>query len=110
GLGQVVDAAMVDGAAQLISAQLALFSRGRWRSDEMLDGSAPYYRCYRCSDGRWLAVGAVEPKFYRAFLDAIGADPALLRSQFDRQTWAATSAALAALIECRSRSEWLQRF
>jgi len=110
GLGQVVDAAMVDGAAQLLSAQLALFSRGRWPSDEMLDGSAPYYRCYRCADGRSLAVGAVEPKFYRAFLDTVGADPALVTSQFDRQTWAATSGALAALVECRSRSEWLERF
>ena len=110
GLGQVVDAAMVDGAAQLVSAQLALFSRGRWPGDEMLDGSAPYYRCYRCADGRWLAVGAVEPKFYRAFLHAVGADPGLLPSQFDRGTWAATSGALAALIEGRSRSEWLERF
>ena len=112
GAGQVVDAAMVDGAAQLIAAQLALFNRGRWRANgtDLLDGSAPFYRCFRCADGRHLAVGAVEPKFYVAFLSGLGADPALAAIQFDEGTWAATSDSLAAIVASRSRDEWVEHF
>jgi alpha-methylacyl-CoA racemase len=112
GRGQVVDAAMVDGAVQLISAQLAQFNQGRWlrKGSDVLDGSAPFYRCYRCADGRWLAVGAIEPKFYRTFLDRIDADPSLIASQFDEAKWAETSEQLAATFRTLPRAEWLTRF
>jgi alpha-methylacyl-CoA racemase len=109
GVGQVVDAAMVDGAAQLISAQLAMFSRGQWRPNgaDLLDGSAPFYGVYRCADGRSIAVGAVEPKFYRALLALIGADPELASIQFDESTWPATRERLQNIFFTRPRDVWV---
>jgi alpha-methylacyl-CoA racemase len=112
GRGQVVDAAMVDGAAQLISAQLAMFSRGRWRPNgaDLLDGSAPFYGVYRCADGRCIAVGAVEPKFYRSLLANVGAEPELASTQFDESTWPATRARLQQLFATRPRDTWMGLF
>ena len=85
GRGQVVDAAMVDGAALLLSAQLAEFSDGQWqgRGGSTLSGAAPFYGAYECSDGRWFAVGAIEPRFYAAFLQALGLGDVALESQYD---------------------------
>ena len=73
GLGQVVDAAMVDGAALLLAAQLHDFNTGVWkgRGQANLSGVAPFYSTYHCLDGGWFAVGAIEQRFYRAFLDTI---------------------------------------
>jgi alpha-methylacyl-CoA racemase len=75
GKGQVVDAAMTDGAAMLMSMLYGMRATGRWPADRagnILDGSAYFYRCYRCSDGAWMAVGAIEPAFRRLFLEKLG--------------------------------------
>ena len=67
GRGQVVDAAMVDGAALLMAPIYAMMARGRWQAERganMLDGAAPWYDTYECADGRWLAVGPIEPQFF----------------------------------------------
>jgi alpha-methylacyl-CoA racemase len=75
GKGQVVDAAMVEGAGLLMSAIYGLHAKGRWsaqRASNLLDGSAYFYRCYETRDGQWMSVGAIEPQFRKLFLDGIG--------------------------------------
>jgi alpha-methylacyl-CoA racemase len=82
GIGQVVDAAMCDGAASLMTHFFALHSQGRWtarREDNLLDGGAPFYRTYRCADGRFVAVGPIEAQFFAVLRDRLGHDDALVR-------------------------------
>jgi alpha-methylacyl-CoA racemase len=111
GQGQVVDAAMTDGAA-LLSAMLYGFrARGQWtlgREENMLDGGAHYYRSYECADGRCVAIGAIEPQFYALLLQKCGiTDPGLLQHQDDdRSRWPEFRQRLAALFKTRSRDEW----
>jgi alpha-methylacyl-CoA racemase len=108
GVGQVVDAAIVDGAALLTLPQLALLANGRWRggADEMLNGHAPFYGTYECADGRWVSVGAVEPKFYANLLDLLGLDAALLDLQDDRTSWPSVRALVAARFGAHPREHW----
>jgi len=90
GMGQVVDAAMVDGSALLMTMIQGLAARGLWtdrRDDNLLDGAAPFYRCYRTSDDRFVAVGALEPQFYAALVAGLGLDEADLPGQYDRSGW-----------------------
>lgn len=87
GKGQVVDAAMVDGSSVLIQMMWAMRATGMWtdtRGANMLDGGAPYYDTYECADGRYVAVGAIEPQFYAAMLAGLGLDAAELPPQNDR--------------------------
>jgi alpha-methylacyl-CoA racemase len=110
GAGQVVDAAMTDGTAIQLALVHGLLAQGRWsgeRGANMFDGGAPYYRAYRCADGRFVAVGCVEPQFYAATLRVLGltGDP-LFAKQHDRDAWPAMSARLAALFGTRTRDEW----
>jgi alpha-methylacyl-CoA racemase len=110
GQGQVVDAAMTDGAA-LLSAMLYGFrGRGQWslgREQNMLDGGAHYYRTYECADGRCVAIGAIEPQFYALLLQKCGiTDPDLLQQQDDRSRWPEFRQRLAALFKTRSRDDW----
>jgi len=113
GQGQVVDAAMVDGASLL--AQLVWGLRGqRLWSDEpdsnLLDGHAPFYDTYPCADGRYVAVGALEPQFYAALLAGLGLDPAELPDQQDRAGWPVLRARLGAVLATRTRDEWAAVF
>jgi alpha-methylacyl-CoA racemase len=113
GRGQVVDAAMVDGTALLTQMTLALRGMGVWRDERasnLLDGGAPFYDTYQCADGRYLAVGALEPHFFRALLDGLGLDPANFGDQHDRGGWPAMRQALAARFATRSRDEWAAHF
>jgi len=90
GLGQVVDAAMVDGSALLASFLYGLRAAGAWqdeRGTNVLDGGAPFYDTYATADGRHVAVGALEPKFYAELLDRLGLDGAGLPAQYDRSGW-----------------------
>ena len=90
GCGQIVDAAMVDGVANLMSAFQAYRQRGLWtegRAENVVDGGAPFYGTYRTGDGRWLAVGAMEPQFYAALLKLLGLDAVALPAQDDRSAW-----------------------
>ena len=79
GEGQVVDAAMTEGAAYLGSMTRTFVANGGWideREANLLDGGAPNYRCYATADGKWVAVGALEPQFWAALVTALGLDPA----------------------------------
>ncbi len=114
GQGQVVDAAMVDGSIALMGIFQWLRSQGRWnapRGGNWLDGGAPWYRCYRCADGRWVAVGAIEPPFYRALRERLGllGDPRF-DAQHDPAQWPQQSARLAELLARRTRDEWCAWF
>jgi alpha-methylacyl-CoA racemase len=109
GRGQVVDAAMTDGAALLGAMMAGLRARGSWsgvRGANLLDGGAPFYATYACADGKYIAVGAIEPQFYAQLLALTGAsDPAFAR-QWDRDDWPALKDRFAALFATRTRDAW----
>jgi alpha-methylacyl-CoA racemase len=110
GKGQVVDAAMVDGAASLMSLFFEMRAAGLWsdrREANMLDGGAPYYGTYRCADGLEVAVGAIEPQFHAELLKHLGLDAADFARRMDPKAFAALREKLAARIATRTRAEWL---
>jgi alpha-methylacyl-CoA racemase len=114
GQGQVVDAAMVDGTAIQLSLVHGLLAQGRWtdeRGTNLFDGAAPYYRTYRCSDGRFVAVGALEPQFYSAVLRVLGlaGDP-VFAEQDDRARWPEMTVRLVELFATRTRDDWAAEF
>ena len=112
GQGQVVDAAMVDGAASLMTAAYALRAAGLAddrRGTNVLDGGAHYYDVYETRDGRHLAVAAIEPKFYAELLRRLGLDPETL-PQAPREDWPARKTKLAAVFRTRTRDEWMAAF
>ncbi|MTV25756.1 CoA transferase [Nitriliruptoraceae bacterium ZYF776] len=112
GEGQVVDAAMVDGAASLAAMMHGLLAVGGWTTDRgtnLLDGGAPFYDTYRCADGGFVAVGAIEPQFHAELCDRLGIDPAEL-AQGDRAAWPAQKARLAEVFASRPRDEWTAIF
>ncbi|MFC4520858.1 CaiB/BaiF CoA transferase family protein [Cupriavidus pinatubonensis] len=109
GKGQVVDAAIVDGAAALGSVFFGLVAAGQWnpeRGTNVLDSGAHYYNVYQCKDGGWISVGPIEARFYRDLLDRIGIDPASLGEQLDPANWEAAGNRLADLFRTRTRDEW----
>ena len=110
GSGQVVDAAMTEGSALLSAMTWQFRARGAWSDiagSNLLDGGAPFYDTYVCADGKYVAVGAVEPAFYEALLAALGlADDPAFRRQRDVAGWPDLKARLAALFLTRSRDDW----
>ena len=109
GEGQVIDAAMVDGAAVLAAPFFAWATSGQWspqRGTNMIDSGAPYYDAYETADGRWLSVAAVEPRFYRTLLDILGLAGERLPDQEDRAAWPALKERFAAVIRTRTRDAW----
>jgi alpha-methylacyl-CoA racemase len=114
GRGQVVDAAMVDGAASLLTMVYTLLGSGHWRDERqanILDGGAPFYDTYRCADGRHVAVGALEPQFYAALVDGLGLTGKLPGAgQLDAAAWPAHRAAFAEVFATRTRDEWAAQF
>ncbi|HTZ08144.1 MAG TPA: CaiB/BaiF CoA-transferase family protein [Acidimicrobiales bacterium] len=113
GQGQVVDAAMVDGAASLMTMTYAFRQLGLWTEDRgvnILDSGAPFYEVYDTADGRWFAVGAIEPQFYAELLSVLGIDPAELPAQNDRTRWPETKERFAAVFRTRTRDEWAEAF
>lgn len=113
GRGQVVDAAMVDGTAMLSQMLISLVGAGAWseqRHSNLLDGAAPFYRTYACADGRFVAVGPLEPHFYAALLDGLGLDPADLPEQYDRSGWPTLHATFEEIFATRDRDHWAERF
>jgi len=113
GQGQVIDAAMIDGAALMMAPFFTARASGFWgpRGTNMLDTGAPFYEVYETADGKWVAVGAIEPQFYAALLDGLGlrGDP-LFAAQHDRAQWAAQKARLADVFRARTRDEWCAVF
>jgi alpha-methylacyl-CoA racemase len=113
GKGQVVDAAMVDGAASLFSFFAALVQWGAWkeRGTNMLDGASHFYNVYETSDGGFMSVGAIEPQFYAEFLDGLGlaGDPDLAK-QMDQARWPEFTERIAAIFKTNTRDEWTKTF
>ena len=113
GRGQVVDAAISDGTAHQMAMIQAMAAGGLWsqaREANLLDGAAPFYRCYACKFGGFLAVGAIEPKFWAEFLRLAGIAEAAMPAQMDRDRWPEARARIAARIAERRRDDWAQVF
>jgi alpha-methylacyl-CoA racemase len=113
GRGQVVDAAMVDGTSLLMQMTWAFHGRGHWadaREANLLDGGTPYYDTYTCADGRHVAVGPLEPRFYAQLVEGLGLDPATLPAQDDVAGWPALRARFTEAFATRSRDEWAAVF
>ena len=111
GKGQVVDAAMVDGAALMLTPFYAARASGFWgpRGTNFLDTGAPFYEAYETSDGGWIAVGAIEPQFYAELRSRLGlADDRELDAQWDKEQWPAQKARLAAVFRTKTRDEWCE--
>ena len=111
GRGQVVDTAIVDGVASLLAMPLMLMAQGRWRDERgvnLLDGGVPWYDVYETADGQWMAVGALEPRFYAALTDGLGLTDAPDRA--DPRNWPELRELLAARFKDRTREEWTAVF
>jgi alpha-methylacyl-CoA racemase len=113
GGGQVVDAAIVDGTASLLAMNLGMQAAGLasgGRGENVLDSGAPYYDVYRCADGRWIAVGAIEEKFFAQLCGRLGLDPASLPDRADRANWPALKDIFAARFAERDAAAWAALF
>lgn len=109
GDGQVVDAAMTDGASYLMTLFYSMLAGKRWvdqRGANPLDGGAPFYDTYQCSDGCWISVGSIEPQFYALLVQHSGATELLQYRQMDRLSWPEMKSVLARIFRTRTREEW----
>lgn len=112
GKGQVVDAAMVDGVASLMTQPHGTLAAGMMsheRGTNITDSGAPFYDAYECSDGKYVSIGAVETKFYREVLQLLELD-SLLADQWNRASWPSAKEQIARKIKTRSRDEWCRVF
>jgi alpha-methylacyl-CoA racemase len=113
GVGQVVDAAMVDGSALLLASTYGYMADGWWtahRESNYLDGGAPFYSVYETSDGRHVAVGALEPQFYANLLQGLGIAADELGPQNDRIGWPAMRRRFSEIFLARTRDDWEEHF
>ncbi|MGE0697698.1 MAG: CaiB/BaiF CoA transferase family protein [Hyphomicrobiaceae bacterium] len=113
GKGQVVDAAMVDGAASLMAMFHGMWSEGIWREargTNMLDTGAPWYDVYETRDGRYVSIGSIERRFYADLLERLGLDGEALPAQHDRAGWPVLRARFTELFKSKTRAEWEQVF
>jgi alpha-methylacyl-CoA racemase len=110
GKGQVVDAAMVDGAALLMAPFNGMASIGRLapRGGNTTDTGAHFYDAYECSDGEYISIGSIEPQFYAELRQYAGLDGELWDNQTDRSTWPERKAAIAAIFRTKTRAEWCE--
>ncbi len=109
GRGQVVDCAMTDGAASLMAMFYGMTAMGIWqdkRGANMLDSGAHFYDTYETKDGKHVAIGSIEPQFYRELLEKTGIDDPAFAAQMDRNAWAPLKEKLAAIIKTKTRDEW----
>ena len=112
GQGQVVDTAMLDGASSQMTMLYGMFAQGRWtaeRGANMLDGGAPFYRCYTCSDGKYLSIGAIEPQVFKVMMEGLGLDP-LTWDQPDRSQWPELTEVIAGVVATQTRDHWAEVF
>ncbi|HEY3737508.1 MAG TPA: CaiB/BaiF CoA-transferase family protein [Jatrophihabitans sp.] len=113
GVGQVLDAAMTEGAAYLGTMTRTLLDSGSWRDEResnLLDGGSPNYRCYECADGRWVAIGAIEPQFWATLCNALGSDSATVPSPYDHRQALVLQSWLTDAFRTRTRDEWAELF
>ena len=109
GQGQVVDAAMVDGAATLMASVYAAHQVGFWsdeRGTNVLDSGSHFYEVYETADGKYITIASVEPQFYAALLERLGEDAAGLENQWDMGNWPGFKEQLATVFKQRTRDEW----
>jgi len=110
GKGQVVDAAMVDGAANLMAAPFGMFAAGlltKTRGANVLDSGSYFYDAYECADGKYVSVAAIEPKFHAEMLDLMGLDASIVSEQMDRAGWPRLKAVIAERFKTKTRDEWV---
>ncbi len=112
GEGQIVDAAMVDGAMSLMTVFAKTVHEGTWGEygTNVLDTGSHFYETYDTADGKFMAVGAMEPQFYAAFLEGLGIDAEGSPKQMDRTAWPAMKDRIAAIFRTRTRTEWTRIF
>ncbi|WP_254699716.1 CaiB/BaiF CoA transferase family protein [Trinickia violacea] len=111
GQGQVVDASISDGTSYLTAIFYRLRALGQWqeeRAANLLDGGAPFYDTYRCADGRFVAIGAIEPQFYALLLEKMGLAGKLRHDQMDRAAWPAMKATFAEVFASKTRDQWVE--
>jgi len=109
GKGQIIDAAMTDGSAVLMAMIYGLKAAGRWTNSKgtnLLDGGAHFYDTYQCADGRWVAIGSIEPQFYKLLLEKTSITDMDFRSQMDQSKWPQLKAKLAEVIKTKTRDQW----
>lgn len=113
GRGQVVDVAMLDSANLMTSMFAGLQANGQWKGERganLLDGGAPWYDSYATADGQYVAIGAIESKFYAVLLERLGLDAATLPAQHDRARWPELRERLAQAFRSRTRDDWCHAF
>jgi alpha-methylacyl-CoA racemase len=109
GQGQVVDAAMTEGSALLMTSLYSLMAQGHWsteRGSNLVDGGAHFYGVFATSDKQYVSIGSLEPQFYQLLLDKIGADKDEFPTQYERQHWPRLKEKMAAIFKSRTREEW----
>ncbi|MNV69183.1 putative CoA-transferase [compost metagenome] len=109
GIGQVVDAAIVDGAASLMTTFFGRLAAGQWRDERgvnMLDGGLPWYDTYRTADAKYVAIGALEPQFFAVLCEKLGLDAHWLEARNNHALWPALRAELEHVIGSRTRDHW----
>lgn len=109
GKGQVIDTAMTDGSASLMAMFYGFKGMGMWaeqREHNLLDGAAHFYDTYETSDGKWVAIGSIEPQFYALLLEKAGLTDPAFQAQMDRAQWPALKAKVAKAIAAKTRDEW----
>ncbi len=114
GRGRVVDASMVEGSSLLATMVHSFRARSQWEDERgvnLLDGGAPFYGTYRCKDGRYVSVGALEPQFFSVLVETLSlTDNAACASQYDTSTWSAMARAFEVAFLKRDRDEWAEIF
>ena len=109
GEGRVIDCSMAEGSAALMAGMWSLTHNGMWdegRGRNLLDGGAPFYACYACADGKYVAVGAIEPQFYAELRQRCGIEDPLFDGQMDPARWPLLKLRLADIFRTRTRDEW----
>jgi alpha-methylacyl-CoA racemase len=109
GKGQVVDAAMTDGSALLMGLMYGRMAEGQWRDERgqnMLDGGAHFYGTYRCADGKWIAIGSIEPQFYALLIEKSGLENVDQTQQRDPASWPEMRKKFERIFATRTRQEW----
>jgi len=112
GKGQVIDAAMVDGAAQLMWFFYGFHAYGMWdekeRESNMLDGGAHFYDTYECADGQYVSLGSIEPQFYALLMELAGLSEEEFGAQNDREQWPRMKERLAEVMKTKTQAEWCE--
>ncbi|MDA9636473.1 CoA transferase [SAR86 cluster bacterium] len=109
GKGQIIDAAMTDGSALLMSMMYGFYGAGFWkdeRESNLLDGAAHFYGCYECKDGKFVSIGSIEPQFYKELLSRLDLDKEKFKDQMDKSKWPELKEIIKARFKEKSRDDW----